>query len=140
MNQAVVDYLNEKNIKPSIQRIAVMEYLMTNRSHPTADEIYNALSPEMPTLSKTTVYNTLRLFVEQGAAVTLTIDEKNANFDAETKPHAHFLCKRCCKIYDLPVNVKKLVNSTEIPYNFEVDETSLYVKGICKECKEQPIA
>ena len=47
--------LTEHGIKPSMQRMAVMEYLMTHRTHPTVDEIYTALHPSMPTLSKTTV-------------------------------------------------------------------------------------
>ena len=68
------DRLLEHNIKPSMQRIAIMEYLMDNPIHPSADDIYTALSPSMPTLSKTTVYNTLKLFSEQGAALMLTID------------------------------------------------------------------
>jgi len=70
------DRLLEHNIKPSMQRIAIMEYLMEHPIHPSADDIYTALSPSMPTLSKTTVYNTLKLFSEQGAALMLTIDEK----------------------------------------------------------------
>ena len=37
--------LLEYNIKPSMQRIAIMEYLMEHRTHPSADEIYTALSP-----------------------------------------------------------------------------------------------
>ena len=89
------DRLLEHNIKPSMQRIAIMEYLMEHPIHPSADDIYTALSPSMPTLSKTTVYNTLKLFSEQGAALMLTIDEKNTNFDADTSVHSHFLCKRC---------------------------------------------
>ena len=87
--------LLEHNIKPSMQRIAIMEYLMNHPIHPSADDIYTALSPSMPTLSKTTVYNTLKLFSEQGAALMLTIDEKNTNFDADTSVHSHFLCRRC---------------------------------------------
>ena len=74
------DRLLKYSIKPSMQRIAIMEYLMEHRTHPSADEIYTALSPSMPTLSKTTVYNTLKLFSEQGAALMLTIDERNSNF------------------------------------------------------------
>ena len=50
------DRLLEYNIKPSMQRIAIMEYLMDHPIHPSADDIYTALSPSMPTLSKTTVY------------------------------------------------------------------------------------
>ena len=59
----VIEYLEEHDVKPSVQRIAVMDYLMTHRTHPTVDEIYHALEKQIPTLSKTTVYNTLKLFV-----------------------------------------------------------------------------
>ncbi len=50
------DYLEKCGIKPSLQRIAIVEYLMENRIHPTADDIYHALCIQVPTLSKTTVY------------------------------------------------------------------------------------
>ena len=36
------DYLEKCGIKPSLQRIAIVEYLMENRIHPTADDIYHA--------------------------------------------------------------------------------------------------
>lgn len=128
------EQLLEFNIKPSVQRIAVMEYLMKHRTHPSADEIYTALSPSMPTLSKTTVYNTLKLFAEQGAALMLTIDEKNANFDGDTSAHAHFFCKRCGHIYDLkgPETVKS-VEDREMD-GHHVSEIHYYYKGICKNC------
>lgn len=128
------DRLLEYNIKPSMQRIAIMEYLMEHRTHPSADEIYTELSPTMPTLSKTTVYNTLKLFSEQGAALMLTIDERNANFDADTSQHAHFLCKQCGKIYDLPFSKEvKTVEGLQMD-GHEVREMHYYYKGVCKEC------
>lgn len=128
------DRLLEYNIKPSMQRIAIMEYLMEHRTHPSADEIYTELSPTMPTLSKTTVYNTLKLFSEQGAALMLTIDERNANFDADTSQHAHFLCRQCGKIYDLPFSKEvKTVEGLQMD-GHEVREMHYYYKGVCKEC------
>lgn len=74
-------YLLQYEIKPSVQRMAIMDYLIANRTHPTADEIYNALYPGIPMLSKTTVYSTLKLFTEQEVQRTLVIDEKNVRFD-----------------------------------------------------------
>lgn len=131
--------LLEHNIKPSMQRIAIMKYLMEHRTHPSAEEIYTALSPSMPTLSKTTVYNTLRLFSEQGAAQMLTIDERNANFDADTSLHAHFLCKKCGKIYDLqtPIAVKQVVGLQMDGH--EVNEMHYYYRGICNNCLKENI-
>ena len=59
-------YLLSHKIKPSMQRIAIMDYLFEHKVHPTVDKIFNDLYPQIPTLSKTTVYNTLKLFAYQG--------------------------------------------------------------------------
>ena len=133
--QSAYEYLMDHGVKPSVQRLAVMEYLMMHHTHPTADEIYSALIQKIPTLSKTTVYNTLKLFVEHGAVRMLTIDEKNAMFDADTSSHAHFLCTCCNKVYDLSLNASKLHRCVVIPENFNVEEVSVYVRGICKACQ-----
>ena len=58
--------LVKKDIRPSYHRIKVLEYLFDHEDHPTADEIYAVLHSQIPTLSKTTVYNTLNSFVEAG--------------------------------------------------------------------------
>lgn len=131
----VITRLQMHNIKPSVQRIAIMQYLMEHHTHPTADEIYTALSPSIPTLSKTTVYNTLKLLSEQGAAQTLTIDERNTCYDANTTAHGHFLCKRCGKIYDL--NTAEASAQPSFMEGHNVHEIHYYYKGICKHCLEE---
>ncbi len=130
----IMTYLTSHGVKPSQQRIAVMGYLLSHHTHPTVDDIYTALLPEMPTLSRTTVYNTLRLFVEKGAANQLAIDERNACFEAEPEPHAHFRCTRCGKIYDVPLYIHDLDKIAHVPEGFETDQAALYFKGICKDC------
>ena len=82
-----LEILIKHDIKPSVQRLAVMEYMLTHFTHPTVDEIYSSLSPSIPTLSKTTIYNTLNLFEEQGVVLYLGIDKKNARFDGNTSRH-----------------------------------------------------
>lgn len=124
-------------IKPSVQRLAIMEYLMTHRTHPTADEVYSALCDSIPTLSKTTVYNTLKLFVDQQAALMLTIDEKNVHFDGDTSLHSHFLCRKCGRVHDLPYSGKKSEARTLNIGGHSVEEIHHYYKGICSECSEK---
>lgn len=133
------DYLISYKIKPSVQRIAIMDYLLKHKTHPCIDEIYMALCEDIPTLSKTTVYNTLKLFVEHGAASMLTIDERNACFDSDTSPHAHFLCKKCGRIFDLPyTNEVKHIELVDMN-GFWVDEVHQYYKGMCPACAEKHI-
>lgn len=133
--ETVEKYLIDHGIKPSVQRIFIMQYLLTHRTHPTADMIYNDLSPLIPTLSKTTVYNTLKLFVEQNATLALTIDDKNAHFDGDTSDHAHFFCLGCNCIYD--IDMSEVSCSVPQSDEFTVTETHLYYKGYCKACQEK---
>ena len=128
------EYLLSFGIKPSVQRIAIMDYLLTHRTHPAIDEIYLALCEQIPTLSKTTVYNTLKLFVEHGAAQMLTIDERNTCYDADIQLHAHFLCKKCGKILDFPLSTEKDKVSAMKEEGFKVDEIHQYFKGYCPSC------
>ncbi|MBR5803251.1 MAG: transcriptional repressor [Bacteroidaceae bacterium] len=132
-----VERLVEYGIKPSVQRIAIMEYLMTHRTHPTADEVYMALCDSMPTLSKTTVYNTLKLFVDQQAALMLTINDKNVHFDGDTSLHSHFFCRKCGRVFDLPFSGKKREARELQIEGHAVEEIHHYYKGICKECSEK---
>ena len=100
MKESAQNRLRRYNIKPSVQRMAVLDYLMTHHTHPTADTIFNALYPSIPTLSKATVYNTLNLLTEHGVIQMITIDEKNARFDARETPHLHFKCASCGEIFE----------------------------------------
>lgn len=130
------EYLLNYHIKPSVQRIAIMDYLLKHHTHPCIDEIYVALCTDIPTLSKTTVYNTLKLFVEHGAARMLTIDERNACFDGDTSVHAHFQCKICGKITDVPFH--HLEESEDMKHlrenGYQIDEIHRYYKGVCPNC------
>ncbi|MDR2801873.1 MAG: transcriptional repressor [Prevotellaceae bacterium] len=134
MKTEVIDRLQEHGIKPSLQRIAIMEYLVKNYTHPTADTIFNKLYPSIPTLSKTTVYNTLKLLAQQGAINEITIDEKNVRYDADISPHAHFRCKHCGSVFDLPLKNLSSIAAKTIN-GFVVTESQLYCKGYCKKCK-----
>lgn len=126
-------YLSQFGVRPSVQRVAIMEYLLTHATHPTADEIFQALSPRIPTLSKTTVYNTLRLLAEHRAILLLDLDERNTRFDGDITPHAHFICRSCGKVYDLPLPVEAEDLAVVDP-TVEVDDIQIYYKGYCRNC------
>lgn len=130
----VKQYLLEKDIKPSVQRIAVMTYLLENRTHPTVDEIYLELQDKIPTLSKTTIYNTLKLFVEKKAILSLTIDEKMVRYDGYRQRHAHLFCHSCGKVVDVPLEYDVELPQTEATKGFADVETQVYHKGYCAEC------
>lgn len=132
----VRERLELHGIKPSMQRMAVMEYLMTHRTHPTAEMIFTDLYPDMPTLSKATVYNTLNLLVERGVVRMITIEEKNARFDACMDPHIHFRCRECGAILDVNVEAHWV---PAMPAGVTVDMSETYCIGYCAECNQKRV-
>jgi len=138
MEANIVDigsYLKAHGIKPSYQRMKIYEYLLEKRNHPTVDMIYKELSRDIPTLSKTTVYNTLNVFTEKKIANILLVEENEARYDAKMEIHGHFKCISCNEIHDVDINIENISLSTLD--SFQIDEHHLYFKGICKECLEK---
>lgn len=129
----IKERLLQFGVKPSLQRMAIMDYLLSHPTHPTVDTIFNDLYPSIPTLSKTTVYNTLKLLTEQGAIVSLNIDEKNVRYDGDISDHAHFRCKDCGCVSDLPIAAKGSIQVSAFD-DLVITECQIYYKGFCKDC------
>ena len=93
--------LIKAGIRPSVQRLAIFEYVRRSCQHPTAEVVYEALRDELGSLSLTTVYNTLKLFVDAGLIMMLTIDDTFRCFDGNCCSHAHFRCNECGNIREV---------------------------------------
>jgi Fe2+ or Zn2+ uptake regulation protein len=128
--EGIRNLFNKYDIKYTTQREVIFDYLYKNRNHPTADKIYKALSPEMAGLSKTTIYNTMKLFAEKGLITVINTNEQEARFDANTSNHGHFVCKRCGNLFD--VNTSHL----SIPEleGFRIDNYQINLNGYCRVC------
>ena len=124
--------LKEKNINLSYQRLKVLEYLNNNRCHPTVDKIYTDLHKELSTLSKTTVYNTLRVLAESGMVRVITIEDNETRYDINVENHGHFKCDSCGEIYDFSVDIDSLIG--EGLDGFMINSKNVYFNGICPNC------
>lgn len=133
-----VDYfreLSERGIQPSVQRARILEFLWNERIHPTADDIFERLHPEIPTLSRTTVYNTVKLFTEHKMLQPLVIEEKEIRYDIDTSVHGHFKCESCGKIFDFSAENTGDSGVPELR-GFLVKERHIYLKGLCSSCRK----
>jgi Fe2+ or Zn2+ uptake regulation protein len=128
-----VHILEDHGIKPSYQRIKIYEYLVSKKNHPTVDMIYKELSPQIPTLSKTTVYNTLKLFYSVDVVQKVMIEENEVRFDANMSIHGHFKCLSCGRVYDFPVDKHSM--SYGLPQEFTLKEEHVYCTGYCSSCE-----
>ena len=131
--EEIAEFLRVKGLKPSVQRIEIYNCIKDRKDHPTVDMIYSDLAPQIPTLSKTTVYNTLKSFVQAGLAQPITIDESEIRFDPDISSHGHFKCESCGNIFDFRADFAKF-EAPELN-GFVISEKHMYIKGICRGCQ-----
>ena len=127
------EILLQVDIKPSYTRMMIFEYLKTHMNHPTVDDIYQALVQDLPTLSKTTVYNTLRLFMEKHLVKELVMEQQK-HYDLVSTPHAHFQCERCDTIFDIDMIPPYL--DKKYQHIYQVNDTQLTYRGVCEKCQK----
>ena len=117
---------------PTIQRLAILEYLESTRSHPTAEQVHSEVTKEHPSISKATVYNTLEALSKAGAVLKLTVDRTAARYDADLEPHAHFYCRTCGEVLDVTVDKENWLG--ERLAGHRVESVRTYAYGICESC------
>ena len=132
--EKLMDILQEKGIKPSYQRLKVLEYLLSQKGHPTADEIFLEVIKVIPTLSKTTIYNILEIFLKAGLVRAITIENNEIRYDSIISTHGHFKCEACNKIYNFMIDIDHL--ASEDLDKFRIKERDIYFKGTCSQCAD----
>lgn len=129
--------LESKSIKPTYQRLRILEYMNENiKNHPTVEMVYEELLKNIPTISLTTVYNTLNALLEKGLVSAVTITGTEIRYDFNTSSHHHFLCKECGRIMDIDVKCPFANGKGKYVCGHRVDEVHGYFKGICQDCSK----
>ncbi|MEN3044445.1 MAG: Fur family transcriptional regulator [Candidatus Hydrothermales bacterium] len=129
-----LEVLKKKGHFLTSSRLMILDYLSESTSHPTAEEIYNALRNKLPSLSRATVYNTLKLFIDLGVAREVKVERDKSRFEVKTDPHIHFCCVKCNSVYDIE---KEII---QFPKHIEGNKVmfgDLFLYGICASCQKK---
>ena len=132
MYEKYVSLLKTHSLKITSPRLEILKYLDEHRTHPNVDEIYTSLKKKHPSLSRTTVYNSLETLQKHNIVQSLTISNLELRYDINHGMHHHFLCKRCGTIYDIDLSCPNIHKTLQDGHH--VEEVQGYFKGICKKC------
>ena len=124
------------SFKRTPQRLAILAYLEGNTSHPSAEDIYRAVSKKYHSMSFATVYNTLNMLAKAGTIRELTIDPVRKRFDPDVSQHHHLMCVLCGRIVDISGGL-----TVDLPDNlaqdFDVLGSHVEFYGHCGSCKKK---
>ena len=128
--------LEDKGLRCTPQRFAVMAFLMDHNSHPTAAETFEAVNRVDPRSSRATTYNNLRDLVKAGLVREVAVEGRAARYDAKGMRHHHFICDRCGEVedvkwYNVPSPASRFLGKRVLR------ECELIFRGLCTKCAER---
>jgi Fur family peroxide stress response transcriptional regulator len=120
----------------SRQREALLKILQQADNHPTASWIYDRLKSGFPRLSLGTVYRNLLILTEQGLIRKIDCGSTFDRYEANSRPHYHFICEQCNAIYNLTTPVmrhpEKRLPGLE---QFRIHSHMMEFFGLCPHCQ-----
>lgn len=137
--QVLSQSLKHAKYRMTPQRIAICKILAESPDHPSAQMVYDMLKPKYPSLSLTTVYNTLETLVGLGViSPRHGSGDAPTRYDANTTPHAHLQCIRCNKLRDFDSqHVTDLNKDVSARAGYHIIGSYLLYYGLCESCQEK---
>lgn len=120
-----------KQIRFTNQKMAIWEYLKSVKTHPSVEDVFQQVKKTLPRITLATVYRNLKEMSRQG--IIQEIPDKISRYDGDISIHAHFICEKCNKIYDIfgKCALMKPI-STKVG---EIKKHQIFFYGICKKCQ-----
>jgi Fe2+ or Zn2+ uptake regulation protein len=135
--EAIIQLFNQKGLKITPQRRLIFELLAEDKSHPTAEELYQLVISRMPDVSQTTVYNTLHELVALGELAPLeNLSEAGARFDTNANHHHHLFCMHCHTLVDIERDFPDVKLSLEEAKGYQIVKNQITFYGVCQECQK----
>lgn len=126
------------NRRTSKKRQSIYDALCATTAHPSAEQLYAQLKPEIPDLSLGTVYRNLNVLIEDGLIITVGSVNGEVRYDANTSNHSHFVCTKCGRVDDvfLDLSIDSRYPEVEDIIGGSVKGHSLNYFGLCKNCSK----
>ena len=122
------------------QKIIAGQLAKLHGSHPTADEVYQSMKDEYPSISRATVYRNLNKMSDNGQALIVRVSSGADHFDDTLRPHYHVVCAKCGRVddveVDLPSSVTESLDKATAP-GFTITGYELLFCGLCSACAQE---
>jgi Fur family ferric uptake transcriptional regulator len=133
----VMHRLEERRHVATPQRRAILAALMKQPTSVTPRELHVALREEQPAIGQATVYRTLELLVEVGAATSFLQDNNESKYVyCSPRHHHHLVCTRCGRVEDLDgCLLSRLGPLLEQDTLYQITGHAITLYGYCGDCK-----
>jgi len=132
------EQLHRVGLKATGPRIVMLEALEHDRSHPTAEQLYERLRQHYPSLSLSTVYQTLDTFLRVGLCHWVPGADGRLRVEGATQRHDHAICRVCRRLFDIERGKDATLSPPmELPHGLQVTDWRIEYEVICVACQEE---
>jgi Fur family iron response transcriptional regulator len=124
----VSSLLERHGIRPTQQRVKVAEVLLAAPVHLTAEQLLTSLRQSPSRVSKATVYNTLKLFVDHGLVRQIHLDPERCVYDSKMAPHHHFQHVETGEMLDIRPEDLAFSSLPPLPPGTEIDSVEVVIR------------
>ncbi|MFA5341042.1 MAG: transcriptional repressor [Clostridia bacterium] len=122
----------------TVQREIILQTVLNMDNHPSADEVYDKLRYDNPSISRATVYRNLELLAKQGKILHVEMPKGADCFDFNTKDHHHIRCEICKKVYDIDIpEIPKIKYDRINSGGSIINGYTISFSGICPDCQKK---
>ena len=122
----------------TIQKALILRAVCELKRHLTADEVYEFVKKDHPSIGKGTVYRNLAILTEEGAIRKVEVPDESDRFDFTLKNHYHVRCVKCGEVFDVDMDeIPDLQKKIHDTHGMEFLTYDIFFKGICPECRAQ---
>ena len=133
--QDVLKHLREKGVRITETRKAVIDFIIQSHDHPSADMIYQALLPAFPNMSLATVYNNLKVIIDEGLESEIKVrNHTTTYYDFMGHQHLNVICEKCGRIADMDLDLPDVQQEAADQTGYQITKSQMVVYGICPDC------
>ncbi len=133
--QELVHELRDYGYRLTPQRLAVVQALIEDEEHPSAEIVYERISRRLPTTSLATVYNTLDALKAIGQVLEIRPGQGPIRYDVRRPSrHPHLICQRCGHVEDARVPEGSLRELGVEANGWQNLQARVDFQGICPAC------
>ena len=135
----MVGVLREKGCRLTPQRQAMLRILAKSEGHPSAEQIYEKIKVDYPTISLATVYKTLNLLKNMGEVLEVTFASVGSHYDGNKPyPHPHLICTQCGQILDPQCeSLAGIAEEIARQTGYRITQQQLNFLGLCPRCQQE---
>lgn len=133
------DFLTGKSLKLTRQRERILTVFLESGKHLSAEELYDILKKEDPSIGQATVFRTLKLLCDAEIASVVNLGNKTIRYEPKFghEHHDHLCCLKCGRFIEaMDSEIEKLQEKLCRKFGFEPKWHRLEIFGLCKDCKD----